>query len=78
MLASSTTRSRTNQNRYQKTLKFVNGEATSVHGCVRASSVFTSESGEWKLAGFDVLSSVKDDDAIIYVCALLSSMKRLH
>ena len=49
-----------------KTLAFVNGEAASIHGAIRASSVFTTESGEWKLGGFDVLSSVKDDDAIIY------------
>jgi hypothetical protein len=34
---------------------------------VRASSVFISESGEWKLGGFDILSSMKEDDAIIYV-----------
>ena len=49
-----------------KTLAFINSDATSVHGSVRASSVFTTESGEWKLGGFDILSSVKDDDAIIY------------
>ncbi|KAF2430708.1 protein kinase [Tothia fuscella] len=49
-----------------KTIKFINGDATSIHGSVRASYVFTSESGEWKLAGFDILSSIKDDDAIIY------------
>lgn len=29
--------------------------------------MFTSESGEWKLGGFDILSSMKEDDAIIYV-----------
>jgi SCY1-like protein 1 len=29
--------------------------------------VFTTESGEWKLSGFEVLSSMKDDDANIYV-----------
>lgn len=29
--------------------------------------MFTSESGEWKLGGFDVLSSMKEEDAIIYV-----------
>jgi SCY1-like protein 1 len=34
---------------------------------VRAASVYTSESGEWKLGGFDILSSMKEDDAIIYV-----------
>ncbi|KAJ5352712.1 hypothetical protein N7452_001686 [Penicillium brevicompactum] len=48
------------------TLKFINDDASSVHGAVRASSVFTSESGEWKLGGFDVLSSMKEEDAIIY------------
>lgn len=32
-------------------------------------SIYTSESGEWKLGGFEILSSVKDDDAIIYVCS---------
>ncbi|KAI9814953.1 MAG: hypothetical protein M1832_005592 [Thelocarpon impressellum] len=48
------------------TLKFINDEASSVHGNVRVSSIFTSESGEWKLAGFDVLSSMKDDEAVIY------------
>jgi SCY1-like protein 1 len=52
----------------QKTLKFINGDATSVHGCIRASSIFTGESGEWKLAGFEVLSSLKEDDPVIYVC----------
>ncbi|RMZ91045.1 hypothetical protein DV736_g1716, partial [Chaetothyriales sp. CBS 134916] len=48
------------------TLKFINGDASSVHGSVRTGSVFTSESGEWKLAGFEVLSSMNEDDAIIY------------
>lgn len=49
-----------------KTLKFINDEASSVHGNIRASSIFTSESGEWKVAGVDVLSSMKEDDAIIF------------
>ncbi|KAL4809707.1 armadillo-type protein [Aspergillus unguis] len=48
------------------TLKFINGDAASVHGAVRASSVYTSESGEWKLGGFDILSSMNDDQAVIY------------
>lgn len=51
----------------KKTVKFINSDASSIHGNVRVSSIFTSESGEWRLGGFDVLSSVKDDDAIIYV-----------
>ncbi|KAL3480077.1 armadillo-type protein [Aspergillus californicus] len=48
------------------TLKFINGDASSVHGAVRASSIYTSESGEWKLGGFDILSSMNDDEAVIY------------
>lgn len=49
-----------------KTLKFINDEAASVHGNIRASSIFTSESGEWKVGGLDILSSMKEDDAVIF------------
>jgi len=48
-----------------KTLKFINDEASSVHGNIRASSIFTTESGEWKVGGLDILSSMKEDDAVI-------------
>ncbi|ORY10849.1 armadillo-type protein [Clohesyomyces aquaticus] len=48
-----------------KTLKFINTDATSVHGCIRPASVFLSESGEWKLGGFEALSSMKEDDAML-------------
>ncbi|KAK7754777.1 Nuclear aminoacylation-dependent tRNA export pathway component [Diatrype stigma] len=49
-----------------RTVKFINEEGSSIHGSLRVASVYTSESGEWKLGGFEVLSNVKDDDAIIY------------
>lgn len=49
-----------------RTVRFINNDAASVHGLIRSSSVFTSESGEWKLGGFEVLSSLKDDDAVIF------------
>ena len=52
---------------YQQTLKFINDEASSVHGALRVGSIYTSEGGEWKVGGFEVLSSMKDEDAIIYV-----------
>ncbi|KAH8902730.1 ARM repeat-containing protein [Coniochaeta sp. PMI_546] len=48
------------------TVKFINDEASSVHGNLKVASIYTSESGEWKLGGFEVLSNVKDDDAVIY------------
>jgi SCY1-like protein 1 len=38
-----------------------------VHGSLKVASVYTTESGEWKLGGFEVLSNVKDDDAVVYV-----------
>ena len=52
----------------QQTIKFINDEASSVHGALRVGSIYTSESGEWRVTGFEVLSSMKDDEAIIYVC----------
>lgn len=52
---------------WQKTLQFINNDATSVHGCIRPYSIFFSESGEWKLGGFDALSSMKEDDAVLPV-----------
>ena len=55
----------------QNTLGFVNEEALSVHGNVRTSSIFISQSGEWRLGGLEVLSSMKEDDAVIYVRFLL-------
>lgn len=55
------------RNYAQNTLKFINKDATSIHGNIRVGSIYTSESGEWKLAGFEVLSAVNDDEAIIYV-----------
>ncbi|TVY26671.1 putative inactive serine/threonine-protein kinase [Lachnellula hyalina] len=49
-----------------KSIKFINDEASSVHGALRVGSLYTGESGEWKVGGFEVLSSMKDDEAIIY------------
>jgi len=51
----------------KSTIKFINGDASSIHGNLKVASIYTSESGEWKLGGFEVLSSVKDDEAVIYV-----------
>ncbi|KAK8920798.1 hypothetical protein H634G_00129 [Metarhizium anisopliae BRIP 53293] len=49
-----------------RTIKFINTDASSIHGNLKVGSVYTSESGEWKLGGFEVLSSVKDDESAIY------------
>jgi SCY1-like protein 1 len=49
-----------------KTVKFINDEASSVHGNLRASAIYTTDSGEWKVGGLDILSSMKEEDAIIF------------
>lgn len=50
-----------------RTIKFINESATSVHGNVRLSSIFTSEAGEWKLSGLEVLTNLKEDENAIFV-----------
>ncbi|KAG1758923.1 armadillo-type protein [Suillus occidentalis] len=47
-------------------LAFLNDSASSTHGNVRPNAVFITPSGEWKLGGFEVLSSPKDDLSVIY------------
>ncbi|KAH8821161.1 kinase family protein-like protein [Xylogone sp. PMI_703] len=49
-----------------QTIRFINDDASSVHGMLRVGSLYTGESGEWKVGGFEALSSMKDDEAIIY------------
>ncbi|CAD6506393.1 BgTH12-07319 [Blumeria graminis f. sp. triticale] len=49
-----------------QTFKFINDDAASIHGALQPSSIFTNESGEWKVGGFEVLSSVNDTEAIIH------------
>ncbi|KAI1764217.1 ARM repeat-containing protein [Hypoxylon sp. FL1150] len=49
-----------------RTVKFINDEGGSVHGSLRVASIYTSESGEWRLGGFELLSNVRDDEAVIY------------
>ncbi|OLL22429.1 putative inactive serine/threonine-protein kinase scy1 [Neolecta irregularis DAH-3] len=57
-----------------KTIKFLNEEATSIHGNVRLSSIFISKSSEWKLFGFEVLTNVKDEN--VTYSGLLPQAKR--
>ncbi|KAL6308201.1 ARM repeat-containing protein [Sparassis latifolia] len=52
-------------------LAFVNDSCASTHGNLREDSIFISASGEWKLGGFEVLSSPKDDAAVLYTMGSL-------
>ena len=60
------------------TVAFINDEAASVHGNVRLSSVYMSESGEWRLSGLEVLSSLKEDDAVIYRYGSMLPFPRIY
>ncbi|KAJ1975728.1 Nuclear aminoacylation-dependent tRNA export pathway component [Dimargaris verticillata] len=46
-------------------LEFLNGTCQVVHGNVRASSVFVTAAGEWRLGGFEVMSKPADTDPVI-------------
>ncbi|KAI5295250.1 hypothetical protein KEM52_001942, partial [Ascosphaera acerosa] len=52
-------------------LRFVNEDAASVHGAVRLAAVFASASGEWRLGGFEVLSSARDGESLVYTSSAL-------
>jgi len=47
-------------------LKFLNNDCSIIHGNVRISSIFTNRAGEWKLAGFELMSSIKEENPVIY------------
>lgn len=38
-----------------------------VHGGVKVASVFTNKAGEWKLGGFELLCSMKEESPIMLV-----------
>jgi hypothetical protein len=38
-----------------------------VHGNLRVTSIFTNKAGEWKLGGFELLCSMKEESPIILV-----------
>ncbi|CAM0141462.1 Nuclear aminoacylation-dependent tRNA export pathway component [Umbelopsis sp. WA50703] len=46
-------------------LKFINNDCGMVHGNVRISSIFTNKAGEWKLGGFELLDSMKEESPMI-------------
>ncbi|KAI0031234.1 armadillo-type protein [Vararia minispora EC-137] len=52
--------------RLSTAIAFVNESANATHGNVRLSSVFLSATGEWKLGGFEVLSTPVDPSAVLY------------
>ncbi|KAI0043803.1 ARM repeat-containing protein [Auriscalpium vulgare] len=52
--------------RISTALAFVNDPCNSTHGSIRAGSIFLSTSGEWKLGGFELLSSPTDEAAVLY------------
>jgi hypothetical protein len=51
----------------QSAIKFINNDCGMVHGNVRISSIFTNKAGEWKLGGFELLDSMKEESPMIMV-----------
>lgn len=47
-------------------LAFVNDSCSSTHGKICVDAIFISPSGEWKLGGFELLSSTKEDPSTLY------------
>ncbi|KAF9203815.1 hypothetical protein BGZ49_006016 [Haplosporangium sp. Z 27] len=50
-------------------LKFLTVDASFIHGNIRTSSIFITKSGEWKVGGFEALSSLKEDQPAILTFA---------
>lgn len=48
-------------------VKFLNNDCDMVHGSVKVASVFTNKAGEWKLGGFELLCSMKEESPIVLV-----------
>lgn len=47
-------------------LKFIHTGAASIHGNIRPESVFVSQGGQWKLAGFELLTSKEDPQGVVF------------
>ncbi|KAF8995451.1 hypothetical protein BDQ17DRAFT_1365619 [Cyathus striatus] len=50
-------------------LTFVNDPCASTHGNLSTHSIFLSPSGEWKLGGFELITSTKDSSGVLYSMA---------
>ncbi|TFY81796.1 hypothetical protein EWM64_g2211 [Hericium alpestre] len=50
-------------------LAFVNDPCNSTHGSIRVGSIFVTPTGEWKLGGFEVLTSPRDVSGVLYTYA---------
>jgi hypothetical protein len=62
----------------QQTLKFINDDASSKHGSLKVGSIYTSESGEWRLGGFEVLSNMKESETTLDVSFWMVQVKKLR
>ncbi|UZJ56213.1 hypothetical protein CBS101457_005533 [Exobasidium rhododendri] len=47
-------------------IKFLNSDAKATHGNIRMESIFMASSGEWRLGGFELLSSLQDEAPTLY------------
>ncbi|KAL5039323.1 Nuclear aminoacylation-dependent tRNA export pathway component [Batrachochytrium dendrobatidis] len=54
-------------------LKFLTQDCALIYANVRLTSIFSTQSGEWKLGGLDFLSSLKDENPPIFRHAIMIS-----
>jgi SCY1-like protein 1 len=47
------------------TIKFLSDDCQMIHGNIGVDSVFVTRSGEWKVGGFEVLYSIKDERSFL-------------
>ncbi|CAO1624294.1 unnamed protein product [Parajaminaea phylloscopi] len=52
--------------RVANALKFINVDAGAIHGNVRPESILLSQAGEWRLAGFELLTAKSDHEGVIW------------
>lgn len=52
--------------RIANALRFINVDAGAVHGNVRPEAIFLSQAGEWRLAGFELLTAKADLEGVIW------------
>jgi SCY1-like protein 1 len=53
-------------------LAFINTTCASTHGNICIDSIFLSPSGEWRIGGFEVLSSTKDENPVLFVSPIVA------
>ena len=47
-------------------MKFLNMDCQFLHGNLRIGSIYSTQSGEWKLSGFEFTGSIKEESSLFF------------